>query len=170
MYRTRALLVIPCLAAVALVIAGCGGPAATATPGATPTAAATPATTPAGGPSTTVNVTLQEFSVIPDVTTAPAGDVIFIVTNDGPDDIHEFVVIRTDLEPDALPTDATGAVDEEGDGMTVIDEIEDLAVGASEEVTVTLEPGAYALICNIYDEGEAEAHYTMGMYTAFTVE
>lgn len=167
----RRFFLVACVTVAALALSGCAsGPAATATPGATPTAAATPATTPTDGTSTLVNVTVQEFSVIPDVTTAPAGEVTFVVTNGGPDDIHEFVVVRTDLEPDALPTDGTGAVDEAGDGMTVIDEIEDLEVGASEEVTVTLEPGAYALICNIFDEAEQEAHYQMGMFTAFTVE
>jgi plastocyanin len=114
-------------------------------------------------------VTLQEFAVLPAVATAASGDITFVVTNSGPHDIHEFVVIRTDLAPDALPTDSRGAVDEEREGMTVIDEIEDLEVGATESVTVTLDPGAYVLICNIYDEDEQEAHYQMGMYTGFTV-
>ena len=157
------------LAAAALALAGCGGgPAATATPGATATTAPV-ATTPAAG-TTTVNVTLQEFSVLPDVTSAAAGELTFSVTNTGPNDVHEFVVIQTDLAPDALPTDAVGVVDEEGGGMTVVNEIEDLAVGATEDLTVTLEAGSYALICNIFDEDENEAHYQMGMYSAFTVE
>ncbi|HEY8134614.1 MAG TPA: hypothetical protein VIF08_01140 [Candidatus Limnocylindrales bacterium] len=157
------------------VLASCGGgpaatgtPTATGTPGATSTSAPS-STTPAGG-ATTVNVTVQEFSVLPDVASAPAGDITFSVTNTGPDDVHEFVIIQTDLAPDALPTDANGAVEEEGEGMTVIDEIEDIAVGANEELTVTLAAGSYALICNIFDESENEAHYQMGMYTAFTVE
>ena len=92
------------------------------------------------------------------------------VAHTGPNDVHEFVVIQTDLAPDALPTDANGVVDESGGGMTVIDEIEDLAVGATEDLTVTLAAGNYALICNIFDEDENEAHYQMGMYSAFTVE
>ena len=40
----------------------------------------------------------------------PAGIVSFEVTNDGPNDVHEFVVVRTDLAPSELPTDETGAV------------------------------------------------------------
>lgn len=151
------------------VLSGCaGGPGSTGTPGATTTTGPT-ATSPAAG-ATTVNVTLQEFAVLPDVSSAPAGDITFSVTNDGPDDMHEFVVVQTDLAPDALPTAANGAVDEAGGGMTVVDEIEDIAVGATDDVTVTLAAGHYVLICNIYDEDEAEAHYQMGMYTAFTVE
>jgi uncharacterized cupredoxin-like copper-binding protein len=120
--------------------------------------------------ATTVNVTLQEWAVVPDAESAPAGEVTFVVTNDGPDDVHEFVIIRTDLDPGDLPTDATGTVDEAGGEMEVIDEIEDLAVGDTQEVIVTLEAGNYVLICNVYSADEQEAHYAEGMRIAFTVE
>jgi uncharacterized cupredoxin-like copper-binding protein len=123
---------------------------------------------PAGG--TTVNVTLQEWAVVPDSDTAPAGEVTFSVTNDGPDDVHEFVIVRTDLAPADLPTDDTGAVDEAGEGVEVIDEIEDLAVGDTQEVTVDLEAGSYVLLCNIYSADEDEAHFAEGMRVAFDVE
>jgi uncharacterized cupredoxin-like copper-binding protein len=123
-----------------------------------------------GGGETTVDVTLQEFAVIPAQDSAPAGTITFQVENTGPDDVHEFVVIKTDLAPDALPTDENGVVDEEGEGMEVIDEIEDIPVGETQSVTVDLEAGSYALICNIFEEEEQEAHYTMGMRAAFTVE
>ena len=116
-----------------------------------------------------MNVTLQEWAVLPDPTSVSAGDVTFSITNDGPEDLHEFVVIPTDLAPGELPTDETGAVSENGEGMTVIDEVEDIAIGATEELTVSLDPGNYVLICNIYSAEEDEAHYAMGMYTAFTV-
>jgi uncharacterized cupredoxin-like copper-binding protein len=123
------------------------------------------------GTTTTVDVSLREFSIAPSVASAPAGTVTFEVTNDGPNDVHEFVVVRTDLAPDALPTDADGSVLEDGEGMEVINEIEDLAVGASETLMLTLEAGSYVLICNIVEEedGETEAHYALGMRTAFTV-
>jgi uncharacterized cupredoxin-like copper-binding protein len=124
----------------------------------------------AGGGGTTVDVTLQEFAVILAETSAPAGSITFSVTNDGPDDVHEFVIVQTDLEPGDLPTDEHGAVDESGEGVTVIDEIEDLPVGETGEVTVDLEAGNYVLICNIYSADENEAHYAEGMRTAFTVE
>lgn len=123
----------------------------------------------AGGEATSVAVTLQEWAVLPESDSAPAGDVTFTVTNEGPEDIHEFVVLKTDLDPADLPVDEHGAVTEAGEGIEVIDEIEDIAVDASGEVTVTLEAGSYILLCNIYDEGEDEAHYTMGMRIAFTV-
>ena len=123
-----------------------------------------------GGAETTVNVTLQEFAVLPAQESAPAGTTTFSVENTGPEDVHEFVVIKTDLAPDALPTDENGVVDEEGEGMEVIDEIEDIPVGETQSVTVDLESGSYALVCNIWDEDEQEAHYAMGMRSAFTVE
>ncbi len=97
----------------------------------------------------------------------------FDVTNDGPDDVHEFVVILTDLGPTELPTDADGAVKESGKGMEVIDEIEDIPVGETQSLTVDLAAGSYVIICNILQEepdGTLEAHYSEGMRTTFTVE
>jgi uncharacterized cupredoxin-like copper-binding protein len=117
----------------------------------------------------TVNVTLSEFSVALDKTEIAAGSVVFEVTNSGPNDVHEFVVIRTDLDPGSLPTDSTGAVDEAGGGMEVEGEIEDIAVGSSDSLTLDLAAGKYVLICNIYDKDENEAHYAEGMRAAFTV-
>ena len=151
------------LALAALVLPACGGDedGGADTGGTTPTVTA--------GPST-VAVTLQEFAVSADPASVPAGSVTFDVTNDGPDDVHEFVVIATDLGPTDLPTDQDGAVEEGGEGMEVVDEIEDLAVGDTAELAVTLEAGSYVLLCNIYSADEQEAHYAEGMRVAFTVE
>jgi iron uptake system component EfeO len=124
----------------------------------------------AGAGATTVNVTLQEWAVVPDAETAPAGEITFAVTNDGPDDVHEFVILRTDLAPDDLPTDEHGAVDESGEGIELVDEIEDIPVGETQEVTVDLEAGNYVLLCNIYSADEDEAHFAEGMRIAFVVE
>lgn len=143
------------LATLTLAAAGC-------------TAGASSSATASAGGGTTVNVTVKEFSVEPESATAPAGDVTFHVTNDGPDDVHEFVVIKTDLAPDALPTAADGSFDEDGEGVEVIDEIEDVPVGESQDLTASLDAGAYVLICNKV-EGD-ESHYAMRMRTAFTVE
>ena len=147
---------------VALAIAACSTGTASPSPGtATPSAA--------GGAGATVQVKLQEWSVLPESESAAAGSVTFQVTNTGPEDVHEFVILRTDLDPGALPTDESGAVAEEGAGIEVVDEIEDIAVGATAEVTVTLASGSYVLLCNIYDETEQEAHFRLGMRTGFTV-
>jgi uncharacterized cupredoxin-like copper-binding protein len=127
-----------------------------------------PAATSAAGPSK-VEVTLQEFAVGTVPATAASGSVTFDIKNNGPDDEHEFVIFRTDLDPTALPTVATGAVDEEGAGIELVDEQEAIPPQEERDLTVTLTPGKYVLICNIYDEAEKESHYQKGMRTAFTV-
>jgi uncharacterized cupredoxin-like copper-binding protein len=159
------------LAACVLLVAGtaCGDDdEGDETPtGASPTSAAA---TPSDG-GETVEVLLNEFSVLPDPDSVAEGEVTFRVTNEGPDDVHEFVIIATALEADALPTVEDGSVDETG--VEVIDEIEDIAVGDTQEVTVdSLEAGPYVLICNIVEEedGVTESHYQLGMRRAFTVE
>ena len=136
------------------------------------TTAATGGATGETGGGTTVDVTVQEFAVLPAQDSAPAGDVTFNVTNTGPEDTHEFVVFKTDLEPDALPTAPDGSVDETGEGVELIDEIEDIAVGDTPTLTVSLDAGSYVFICNIVEEEEDETivHYQQGMRTGFTVE
>jgi uncharacterized cupredoxin-like copper-binding protein len=122
-----------------------------------------------GGGGGTVDVTLQEFAVGTDVSSIDAGEVTFVATNEGPDDVHEFVVFKTDLALTDLPTDENGAVVETGEGVELIGEIEDVAVGDTQEVTLDLSAGSYVFICNIWDEDEQEAHYQEGMRTSFTV-
>jgi uncharacterized cupredoxin-like copper-binding protein len=123
-----------------------------------------------GGGGGSVDVALAEWSVTPSQATAPAGDVTFTVTNDGTEP-HEFLVIRSDLAPDALPVDDEGRVPE--DEVDIIDEIEPFAADSTEEITLDLEAGSYVLICNIVElppGEEPESHYENGMFTAFTVE
>ena len=124
-----------------------------------------------GGEASTVEVTLQEFAVIPALDTAPAGSVTFNATNEGPDDPHELVVIQTELAPESLPTTDEGGVDEDGEGIEVIGEIDELPVGETERGTFDLEAGDYALVCNIVEEkdGTTEAHYALGMRVGFVV-
>lgn len=124
------------------------------------------------GTDGTVEVTLQEFAVLPGVESAPAGDVTFDVTNTGPEDIHEFVVFATDLAPDALPTAADGSVDETGEGVELIGEIEDIPVDATQSTTLSLDAGNYVFICNIVEDegGETIVHYQQGMRIGFTAE
>ena len=122
--------------------------------------------------ASTVDITLQEFAVIPSPASASAGEITFNVTNEGPNDPHEFVVFQTDLSPEALPTSEDGSVNEAGEGVTLIDEIEDIAVGDAPTLTVSLDAGSYVFICNIVEEeeGALESHYQEGMRVGFTVE
>jgi uncharacterized cupredoxin-like copper-binding protein len=112
----------------------------------------------------TVSATLADYSITLDQNSAPAGDVTFEVTNEA-GQIHEFVVLQTDLAADALPTDDAGDVNEAGDpGIVLVDEIEDIEGGATPTLAVTLDAGSYVLICNL------PGHYAEGMHTGFTVE
>ena len=108
-----------------------------------------------------VSATLADFSITLDSDSASAGEVTFDVTNDA-EQTHEFVVFQTDLAPDQLPTDENGDVDEAGEGVTLVDEIEDIEGGSSESLTVNLDAGSYVLICNL------PGHYQQGMHTSFT--
>ena len=114
-----------------------------------------------GGDEGAVSATLADFSITLDSDSAPAGDVTFDVTNDA-QQTHEFVVFQTDLAEDQLPTDDEGLVDEEGEGVTLVDEIEDIAGGSSQSLTVNLDAGSYVLICNL------PGHYQQGMHASFS--
>jgi uncharacterized cupredoxin-like copper-binding protein len=153
---------IAVLLPVIAALTGCGGGAS-----ASPSAPSSP-----GGGGSTVNVTLQEWAVVPAQPTAPAGTVTFNVTNNGPEDPHELVVFRTDLGHRALPTREDGGVDEEGEGVELIGEIEEFDPGATESADFELAAGKYVLICNLVEEeeGELESHYGLGMSVEFTVQ
>lgn len=129
--------------------------------GATPEPTET--STPGGGGAPVeggVAVSLTEFAVEVSPASTAAGEVAFNVANDGAV-AHNFRAVRTDLAPDALPV-AGGAVDESA--LEVVAETEDLQGGGSTGATGDLAAGSYVLFCNV------SGHYTLGMFTGFTVE
>ena len=67
---------------------------------------------------------------------------------------------KTDLKAEALPVSGS-KIDESA--LTPVDEIEDIAVGATPTLTVTLAAGHYVLLCNI------ETHFGLGMRSDFDV-
>lgn len=124
-----------------------------------------------GSAAMTVNAELREFAIELDKSSAPAGKVTFMIQNTG-EDVHEFVVLKTDYAPDKLPRDADGDADEEAKGIVNVGEIEEIDPGKSAELTLDLDRGNYVVICNIatLENGKVEHHYPLGMYTGFTVE
>jgi len=118
------------------------------------------------------NVTVQEFSINPEKKSAKAGKITFNVENKGPSQAHEFLVFKTDLGVDELPTQSDGSLDEEDPALEMIDEITQFNPGQKKSLTVELEPGKYILACNVGEEtgGQVESHFKQGMRTAFTVE
>ena len=123
------------------------------------------------GAATEANVTLQEWAVIPDALTIPAGSVTFNATNVGPADPHELVIVKTDLPADQLPTRDDGGFDEAAEGVEVIGEIEEFEPETTQSATFDLPPGNYVFLCNLVEEeeGELESHYQMGMWIGVQV-
>lgn len=143
---------------LAVVVAACASGAASPS---SPPAASAPA-------ASSVEVTLQEWAVVAASTSVSAGSVTFNVKNIGPNDVHEMVVLKTDLAPDAVPANADGSINEAGAGVEALGEVEDVAVGSTKAVTLDLAPGKYLLLCNIVDGDQV--HFKLGMRTAFEVK
>jgi uncharacterized cupredoxin-like copper-binding protein len=139
------------------------------------TVTATRATSGASGSAsaaTQINVAMQEYSINPEKTSTQGGKITFNVENKGPNEAHEFLVFKTDLALDKLPTQSDGSLDEEDPALEMIDEITEFNPGQKKSLTVDLEPGKYVLACNVGEEtsGQAVRHFAQGMFTAFTVE
>jgi uncharacterized cupredoxin-like copper-binding protein len=113
------------------------------------------------GSSGEVAVTLDDYAIRPAATILSAGEVIFKIENVGATE-HEMVVIRTDLDPADLTVE-NHEVNEEGEGMTPIGEVEDVQPGEATELVLTLEPGKYMLLCNL------TKHFERGMATTIEV-
>lgn len=112
-----------------------------------------------GGSGSEATVKLHDFGIELDRTEFDAGGVTFQLENEGPS-VHEFVIIRSDADPGSF-----ALVENEVDEATLdaVDEVEDVAVGATPSLAVDLAPGSYVVICNI------TGHYAAGMHAGFTV-
>ncbi|HEX9122863.1 MAG TPA: cupredoxin domain-containing protein [Actinomycetota bacterium] len=145
--------------AATLLLAACGGATASETAGKS-TGVEPAATTAAPQVSgTPVAVSLGETDMSHmymklDQTTVPAGAVTFTISNDGVK-AHEFVILSTDVSAKDLEMNGDEANE---DAYTGVDEAEDIQPGDTTTLSVNLEPGHYALICNI------KGHYRMGMF------
>jgi uncharacterized cupredoxin-like copper-binding protein len=124
----------------------------------------------AGGSETRANVvsnkitgSVEEWKVSTSAGRALAGEVEFAIANFGTIQ-HEFLVVKTDIANGKIPLGADNRFSEEGEGLTVIDEISEWAVDEAKVLKVTLDPGRYELLCNI------AGHYANGMHIPFVVE
>ena len=123
------------------------------------TIARRPEPTPRGTP---VNVLLKDFKVQPDAAVVPAGTVSLRIRNQGPTS-HEFILVRTDLAPDKLTLQDDGlTVDEEADGVELVDEANGLDIDDRQTLDLRLAPGHYVMYCNL------EGHYLGGMHAELT--
>jgi len=113
------------------------------------------------GSGTRIDVTMTDYEMQLSAPSAKAGQITFHIQNDAEPTVHEFVVVSTDMMAADLPVGEDLLVDESL--FTPVDEVEDLESGKSANLTVTLEPGHYILLCNI------PGHFTLGMHADFTV-
>ena len=105
-------------------------------------------------------MTVKDFSIHAPAT-LPAGDVTLRVRNAGPA-THEFVVVRTDLDADALPIGSDGLSVNE-DWLQFVDELDEIPMWTTASLTLHLAPGRYVFFCNL------EGHYLGGMHRAVEV-
>ena len=111
------------------------------------------------GARATVDANLIEYRIGLSSVRVPAGKVTLVAANLGRD-THELVVIRTDKPAAVLrTTDHSTRASESGK----VAEIDDTRPGAAKDLTLTLRPGHYALICNL------PKHYHRGMHIDLTV-
>lgn len=147
----KRLMVLLAALTMGITASACGSSGPTASPSATES------------DETSVDTIEKDFSIAVTPTSSSTRKVTFKITNQGPT-THEFVVFKTDLDPASLPLIADGtAVNEDGAGVTHVDEKEDIANGATATLSLTLQPGKYVLICNL------PTHHKLGMHAPFTV-
>jgi uncharacterized cupredoxin-like copper-binding protein len=98
--------------------------------------------------------------------TATAGQVTFVVTNEG-NKKHELVVLKADTPADQIPIvgfeGVSDRISEDAPDVKHVGETGDIQPGPTKTLTLTLKPGHYALVCNL------QHHYGMGMRADFTV-
>lgn len=141
--------------------------AASASPSPTKaTASATPEAT--AKPAVDVAVTLSEYEVVTDSKSGPAGDFKFSIANKGPSESHVFMIVQTDLAPDALPVTSNGQF-APSSAAVILANTPGISADGTDSFSYKLAAGKYAFICNNVD-AQGQGHYAKGMSTGFTVE
>lgn len=96
-------------------------------------------------------------------TTIKAGSVILEAANFGTIQ-HELLVFKSDLPPSGYPRDKNGGIIEDGPGITLISDADNIDPGKTQTRTVDLtQPGSYLFVCNI------PGHFKAGMFSVVTV-
>ncbi len=114
-----------------------------------------------GGGDADVIVTLRDDGITLSETSVAAGELRFEGINQG-SLTHEVEVFAVPEGVDANVLPLAGGV-AATDTLELKDEVEDVAPGTSASLSLDLEPGTYAVMCNL------PGHYANGMHTTFTV-
>ena len=118
-------------------------------------------------PTGSVAVTMDEFTLAASPAEVAAGTVAITADNQG-NLFHELVVVHWDGAPGALPLNDAGGADQMQFRDDEVGRIFDFVANTSCTARFDLEPGTYALICNLVDDGFSP-HYSQGMYAELTV-
>ena len=112
--------------------------------------------------SATITVGLADFEFIPKDAEGPAGIDEVVTPNNGAV-VHELMLYKTDVDPGSL---TVSTEDNRADTGPLGEELfEALAEpGETDSVIADLEPGAYAMVCNI------PGHYAAGMWGSLTIK
>ena len=95
-------------------------------------------------------------------TTMTEGTSNFTISNIGTIP-HELLVFKSDLQPSAYPVDAAGNIEEEGAGVSLLSDGDNVDPGGSQVRAIDLTPGSYLFVCNI------AGHFKAGMFAVVTV-
>ena len=124
-----------------------------------------------------VEIDIREWNLTLSKEKVRSGNVGFAVKNKGKE-THELAIIKLNndvmIPAGRLPVDKHGAIDEATMNFgEIVGEIENIKSGSDAKQLFKLEPGRYAVICNMLEQepdGSMEAHYSMGMHAVLEVE
>ena len=91
-----------------------------------------------------------------------AGKVDLTIVNNGTVQ-HELLIFKSNRDPAAYPTDPAGDIKEEGAGVDLLSDGENIDPSGSQVRAVDLTPGTYLFVCNI------PGHFKNGMFSVVTV-
>ena len=145
-----------------LFIGLAAGATACATAGTSPSSAPSSGSTPTAVPTAAnPTIVLSEWKVeVP--MTLKAGKVTFTISNAGTVP-HELLVFKSDLDPASYQKDSAGNIVEDGPGINLLSDGDNINPGGSQTRTVDLTPGKYLFVCNI------PGHFKSGMFMVVTV-
>jgi uncharacterized cupredoxin-like copper-binding protein len=125
-----------------------------------PVADASPAAPPVAT-ALAPTISLYEWKVIAPVT-LKAGTTTFTISNFGTIP-HELLIFKSPLAANKYPVDAKGDIKEEGAGVDLLSDGDNIDPSGSQVRSVDLTPGTYLFVCNI------PGHFKSGMLSVLTV-
>lgn len=177
MDRVRAAVMYLAIAGLVVAVSGCaaasGAPNFTYAPPA-PAQSASAATTVAPAASSVASTAAASAPAAADPTvdltewkvtvagTIKSGKTDLTIMNTGVAP-HELLIFKSDRAPSAYPTDAAGNIKEEGAGVTLVSDGDNIDPAGTQTRSIDLAPGKYLFVCNI------PGHFKQGMFTVVTV-